>query len=150
MFPLRTQGRQILQQTRLPAPSYQKNPASMYLNEPNPVPPCGPDAGPPLQTEGPPSLRPGLSAQIVPLRDETRARFTLATPAAALILSVDPDGHAGRAGLRHGDLLIGVDGHPVGSLEEIERRLADLAPESEPVFKVVRMGREFLLRPRRC
>jgi S1-C subfamily serine protease len=47
----------------------------------------------------------------------------LKTPQGVLVLDVETDSPAARAGLREGDLLIGFKGRPVTSLDDLQRLL---------------------------
>jgi S1-C subfamily serine protease len=48
------------------------------------------------------------------------------------ITQVDPRGPAARAGVKAGDLLLSVDGHEVGDIDALQRKLA-----SQPIGKTV-------------
>jgi S1-C subfamily serine protease len=77
----------------------------------------------------------------------------LSAPAGFLGLSVRPEGAqlllgplapsgpAAQAGLREGDVLLAVDGHPVANIMEVEERL-DGAPGTTVVLTVRREGSE--------
>ncbi|MBX3468087.1 MAG: PDZ domain-containing protein [Planctomycetes bacterium] len=68
------------------------------------------------------------------------------TVTGAVVLEVEPDGAASRAGLRPGDLLLEVAGAPVAGLGDLRARL--VAPGAH-ALKVRRRGEELTLRVRR-
>jgi len=90
----------------------------------------------------------GLGGQNVPLRPATQRRYGLRQPSAVLAITIEPGSPAQRAGLEHGDLVIGFDGQPVGGIDDIHRRLETVADGEELDLRVIRLGRECLLRIR--
>ena len=56
------------------------------------------------------------------------------------VMSVEPRSPASRAGLVDGDLLVGFDGHPVTSVDDLHRRLRDHPPGSPAELAVIRRG----------
>jgi putative serine protease PepD len=64
----------------------------------------------------------------------------------ALVQDVVPDGPAERAGVRTGDIVIGVDGLTVGDPSDIAAAIADKKPGDEVEVKVQRSGRTMTLR----
>jgi S1-C subfamily serine protease len=124
----------------------------MYLDDPHSSPPCGQDDGTNPQTatqlapqENSENCILGLSAQNVPLREETRLRYGLTAPSAVLAVSIDPASLAGQARLQHGDLIIGLSGHPVSSIDDMERILQTMDADGDITFRIIRLGRELLL-----
>ena len=51
-------------------------------------------------------------------------------PAGVAVLAVNPGGTAATAGVRKGDIIVGLNTYPVTSLEQLESTLADLMPGS--------------------
>jgi S1-C subfamily serine protease len=58
-------------------------------------------------------------------RDEAVSR---ALDGGAVVLAVNPDGPAARAGLVEGDVVVAVDGRPVARMEELVTRLQEAGP----------------------
>jgi S1-C subfamily serine protease len=42
-----------------------------------------------------------------------------------LVLGVDPDGPADAAGLEEGDVILGLDGQPIGGIDDLHRLLTE-------------------------
>ena len=56
-------------------------------------------------------------------------------PAGVIVTGVDPDGPAAAAGIERGDLILGIDGHDLGSARDLMQALAD-ADGSEVTLSV--------------
>jgi S1-C subfamily serine protease len=85
----------------------------------------------------------GLAGRQRPL-DRRLVRFhQLKEESAVEALSVDPQGPAGRAGLREGDLITGIEGQDVASVDDLHRFLAEW-PVGQSVTLTVLRGRERL------
>ena len=65
----------------------------------------------------------GLHGQTAPVHPRIARHLGVKTPQGVLVLDVEPDSPAAKAGLREGDLLIGLKGKPVASLEDLQRLL---------------------------
>lgn len=65
----------------------------------------------------------GLGMQPVRLPDAIRASLGLAQESALIVVTVEPDGPAARAGVLLGDVLISLDGHPLRDLDDVQARL---------------------------
>jgi len=61
--------------------------------------------------------------------------------AGVLVLSAVPDGAAAAAGIRKGDVIVGLDGQSTPSLAVLEEDLAELKPGQEVAAEVKRSGR---------
>jgi Do/DeqQ family serine protease len=59
-----------------------------------------------------------------------------------LINSVTPGSPADRAGLRNGDVITAIDGHPVDDPNALRNRVATTAPNSQVQLSIIRDGRE--------
>jgi serine protease Do len=64
----------------------------------------------------------------------------LAKAAGALVTTVKAGGPADRAGMRQGDVIIGVAGDPVGKIKDLTRAVAAVAPGRETMLKIWRGG----------
>lgn len=65
----------------------------------------------------------GLGMQPVRLPDAIRASLGLAQESALIVVTVEPDGPAARAGVLLGDVLVSLDGHPLRDLDDVQARL---------------------------
>lgn len=66
--------------------------------------------------------------------------FGLKQPAGALVSSVDPDGPAARAGIEPGDVILKINGKPVGRTIDLSTSVADLKPGAAAQLEVWRKG----------
>jgi S1-C subfamily serine protease len=85
----------------------------------------------------------GLAGRQRPLDRRLARAHGLATETAVEVLSVEPSGPAGRAGLRDGDLIVAVEGRPVAGVDDLHRFLAEW-PVGEPARLGVVRGAERL------
>ena len=58
----------------------------------------------------------------------------------ALVVAVDPDGPAGKAGVKPGDILVAIQGRPIDDSNRLPRLVANLKPGSTAELKIVRDG----------
>ncbi len=65
----------------------------------------------------------GLAAQDVPLLRRVVRYFRLPSDTGVLVVSLEPDGPAARAGVREGDILVECAGEPVSGADELHRLL---------------------------
>ncbi|PTX96489.1 Do family serine endopeptidase [Opitutus sp. ER46] len=59
-----------------------------------------------------------------------------------VITDIVPESAAEKAGLKRNDVILGVNGHAVGTLEEMRLMIAQMAPGSVAQLRVVRDGKE--------
>ena len=59
-----------------------------------------------------------------------------------LVNSVTPGSPADRAGLRNGDVITAIDGHPVDDPNALRNRVATTAPDSQVRLSIIRDGKE--------
>jgi len=81
----------------------------------------------------------GIGMQPVRLPDGLRERLKLSAATGAILISVEPDGPAGHAGLMLGDVLLALDGQPIQDTDDVQ---AHLGPEKigKPVVASVLRG----------
>lgn len=65
----------------------------------------------------------GVGLQPVALPDHLRDRLKLAQPGGVIVLSVEPDGPADKAGVLVGDIVTALDGNPVKDTDDIQAAL---------------------------
>jgi S1-C subfamily serine protease len=65
----------------------------------------------------------GLQGQTAPIHPRIARHLGVKNPQGVLVLDVEPNSPAANAGLREGDLLIGLKGKPVSSIEDLQRLL---------------------------
>jgi S1-C subfamily serine protease len=74
----------------------------------------------------------GVGARQRPLNRRVARFHQLNSTHAVEVISVDPAGPAGEAGVLLGDLIVAIDGHPVNSVDDIHHFLSDW-PIGQPV-----------------
>ena len=65
----------------------------------------------------------GLVAQTRPIARAHGRRLALAGSSVVEIVAVEPAGPAAAAGLRPGDRILAIDGHPMATVDELHRQL---------------------------
>ena len=68
----------------------------------------------------------GVSAQTVPIHRRVVRFYDLVKESGALVLSVEDKSPAQRAGVREGDVIIALEGHPVAGVDDLHRVLTDV------------------------
>jgi S1-C subfamily serine protease len=68
----------------------------------------------------------GVSAQTVPVHRRVVRFYDLAKESGALVLSVEENSPAKRAGVRDGDVIVALEGHPIAGVDDLHRLLADI------------------------
>jgi S1-C subfamily serine protease len=80
----------------------------------------------------------GLSSQPVPLPEAIAAQA--GQPAGLMIIGVEKDSPAEKAGLLQGDVLIGINGQPVADVETLQAALGPRSVGQPAEVRVVRGG----------
>lgn len=83
----------------------------------------------------------GISAQNVPLNRRVIRFHDLPQETGVLVNSVEPNSPAQRSGVRDGDILVALNGKPIGGIDALHRLLADL-PAGVPAQLAVLRGVE--------
>lgn len=88
----------------------------------------------------------GLAGQARPI--SRRSQRTLELPQASVVeaVTVEPNGPAGRAGLRAGDLIVAIDGQPTPTVDAIHRLLRGYAAITPVTLTIYREQRRLDLR----
>jgi S1-C subfamily serine protease len=68
----------------------------------------------------------GVSAQTVPVHRRVVRFYDLAKEWGALVLQVEENSPAKRAGLRDGDIIVALEGNPVAGVDDLHRLLTDV------------------------
>jgi S1-C subfamily serine protease len=68
----------------------------------------------------------GVSAQTVPVHRRVVRFYDLTKEMGALVLSVEENSPAKRAGLREGDIIVALEGKPVAGVDDLHRLLTDV------------------------
>lgn len=83
-----------------------------------------------------------LGVQIQPLDTELAETLGLDKDKGALVAGVTPDSPAAKAGLKPGDVIVGVDGKSIGEMRELPRLIAANKPDAKVALKIWRDGKE--------
>ena len=83
-----------------------------------------------------------LGVGVQPLTSDLAAGLGLKEVRGVLVNSVTPGSPADRAGLRNGDVITVIDGHPVDDPNALRNRVATTAPDTQVKFTVIREGKE--------
>ena len=80
----------------------------------------------------------GIHGQTAPLHPRIARHLGLKNPQGVLVLDVEPDSPAAKAGLREGDLLISFKGKPMNNIDDLQRLLVGSEIGVKSVLAVVR------------
>jgi S1-C subfamily serine protease len=67
----------------------------------------------------------GLAGQNVPIPRRLVRFYNLVSDTAVLVISLESDGPASRAGLQEGDLIVGLDNHSIGGIDDLHKLLTE-------------------------
>src|ERR1700724_3767386 len=87
----------------------------------------------------------GVSAQTVPIHRRVVRFYSLARETGALVLSVEENSPAKRAGLRDGDIIVALEGRPVAGVDDLHRLLADIRAGASSSLTVLRYTEKLIL-----
>lgn len=83
-----------------------------------------------------------LGVVIQPVDRDLADSFGLDRPRGALIANVDPDGPAGEAGIKSGDVILSVDGHEINQASDLPPTIGRLAPGDDAEITLMRNREE--------
>jgi S1-C subfamily serine protease len=88
----------------------------------------------------------GVSAQTVPVHRRVVRFYDLAKESGALVLSVEENSPAKRAGLRDGDVIVALEGKPVAGVDDLHRVLTDVRVGVSSSLTVLRLTEKLELK----
>jgi S1-C subfamily serine protease len=88
----------------------------------------------------------GVSAQTVPVHRRVVRFYDLTKESGALVLSVEENSPAKRAGLREGDVIVAMEGHPVAGVDDLHRVLTDVRVGMSCSLTVIRYTEKLQLK----
>jgi serine protease Do len=87
-------------------------------------------------------VRSRIGVMVQDLDAQLAQSFGLDRPRGALVSSVEDDGPAAKAGVKPGDVIVGVNGEPIDRFSELSGIIAGLKPGSEAELRVWRDRKE--------
>lgn len=102
-----------------------------------------------VATGASPRLRYGIErigTQHVPVTEDLAAQQGLPVRSGALIIGVPPSSPAGRAGVRNGDIVVGVDGFAVTDSHPLVNQLGALTGDGRAELQILRGGTQLVVR----
>ncbi|MBV8049513.1 MAG: DegQ family serine endoprotease [Paludibacterium sp.] len=86
-----------------------------------------------------------LGVSIQEVTQELAQSFGLSQPRGALVVRVDPQSAAARAGVQPGDIILQLDGRPIQSSKDLPQLVGNMKPGSQVKLRVWRKGGEVVL-----
>jgi S1-C subfamily serine protease len=80
----------------------------------------------------------GVAGQDVPIPRRVVRYYDLPVESAVLVVSLEPQSPAGRAGLEDGDLIIAFDGQPISGIDDLHKLLTDERVGRKTAISVIR------------
>jgi S1-C subfamily serine protease len=80
----------------------------------------------------------GLGAQVRPIRPAAQRQFQLDSPTVVQVMSLDKNGPAARGGVREDDILLMLEGKPVGTVDDVHRLLTDIPAGTRITLGILR------------
>lgn len=80
----------------------------------------------------------GIGAQNIPLNRRQSRFHAIENTGAVLIISIENDGPARRAGLRDGDAIVRINERSINHVDDLHRALLDIKPQENVVVTVIR------------
>jgi serine protease Do len=94
-----------------------------------------------LETKGK-VVRGWLGVLVQPVTPEIAESMNLNEVGGALVADVTPDSPAQKAGIKRGDVVIGLDGQRVGSVSDLTSKIAMTSPGTNEKLDMIREGKE--------
>jgi serine protease Do len=91
-------------------------------------------------------VRGWLGVSIQDVSEEIAHAMELNEPTGALVGDVVPDGPADKAGVQPGDLIVEIDGKPVGNSAQLRYQIASTDPDASVTLGILRDGQKQSLR----
>ena len=88
----------------------------------------------------------GIAGQVVRLNSQPVKRYSLETNSGILIQQIEADGPAYNSEMQIGDLIIGFNGDPVGSIDQLHKLLSEKQIGQATELQVLRNRRKVRLR----
>lgn len=88
----------------------------------------------------------GIAGQNRPIERRVARHVGLRQPSGVEAMSVDKSGPAAAAGVRDGDIVVALDGHPTATIDDIHRALNAWPPGTTVDLRVLRQGELHTLR----
>lgn len=82
-----------------------------------------------------------LGVQVQGMTDDLARSLGLARAEGVIVAEPQAGSPAARAGIRSGDVIVAVDGHPVNQVRDLTRRIAEIAPGANARLDILRSGR---------
>ena len=80
----------------------------------------------------------GLAGQDVPLPRRLARFHNLPVESGILVVSIEPESPAQRAGLVEGDVIVAYNGHPTGSIDDLHRQLTETQVGFQSLLTIIR------------
>jgi S1-C subfamily serine protease len=80
----------------------------------------------------------GLAGQNVPLPRRLSRFHNLPVESGILVVSIEPESPAQRAGLAEGDIIVAYNSHPISSIDDLHRQLTETQVGSRSLLTIIR------------
>lgn len=80
----------------------------------------------------------GLGAQVRPIRPAAQRQFQLPSPTVLQVMTLEKGGPAEKGGVQDGDILLGLQGKPVATIDDVHRLLTEVPAGSHIKLDILR------------
>ncbi|HKQ78193.1 MAG TPA: trypsin-like peptidase domain-containing protein [Blastocatellia bacterium] len=87
----------------------------------------------------------GLGGQVVPLHRRLARYHNLTVESGVLVISIEPNGPASKAGMQEGDVIVGYDDRPIAGIDDLHRLLTDQKVGVRSSLTVIRRNEKLSL-----